>query len=215
MYEGGKEKTKQSDFNLHAVTYSPTAETGDAPKTAIVGKAGKDIVDGVQTVAGQPVASDGVDVIAGLKGKDKLSGLGGNDTLDGGAGKDKLYGGDGDDVLIGGAGKNKMTGGAGSDAFVFDAPLAKLKPGKIADFVPGEDRIVLDDAIFRKLDPGVLASKFFVHGKAAKDGNDYIGYDSGKGTVYYDKNGDKPGGYVALATLKKGLDIDAGDFLVV
>jgi hypothetical protein len=98
-----------------------------------------------------------------------------------------------------------------------DIPLAgaALKPGKIADFVPGEDRIMLDDAIFRKLDPGVLPSKFFVHGNAAKDGNDHIGYDPGKGTVYYDKNGDKPGGYVALATLKKGLDIDAGDFLVV
>jgi hypothetical protein len=215
MYEGGKEKTKQSDFNLHAVSYAPTVETGDPVESAIVGTAGKDVVNGVKTVAGQPGPGAGIDVITGLLGNDKLFGLGGNDTLDGGIGNDKLNGGEGDDVLIGGAGKNKMTGGAGADLFVFDAPLATLKPGKIVDFTPGEDRIALDGAIFRKLDAGVLASKFFATGKAAKDGNDHIVYDRGKGMLYYDKNGDKPGGYTAIAKLAKGLDIGADDFLVL
>ena len=62
--------------------------------------------------------------------------------------------------------------------------------------------------------PGVLSSKYFFEGKSAKDGNDHIGYDPGKGTLFYDKNGDKSGGYVAIATLKKGLDIGADDFVV-
>ena len=106
-------------------------------------------------------------------------------------------------------------GGAGNDLFVFDAPLSALKPMKIADFSHGEDRIVLDSAIFRKLDPGVLSSKFYFKGHAAKDGNDYIGYDPRKGTVFYDKNGAKAGGEIAIATLQKGLDIGAEDFLVI
>jgi Ca2+-binding RTX toxin-like protein len=215
MYGGGKEKAQQSDFGLHAVSYAPTVATGDPVETAIVGTDGKDVVDGGRTVAGQPLATDGIEIVTGLSGNDKLFGLGGNDTLDGGVGNDKLNGGEGDDVLIGGAGKNKMTGGAGADLFVFDALLASMKPGKIVDFTPGEDRIVLDSAIFRKLDPGVLSSKSYFNGKSAKDGNDHIGYDRGKGTVYYDKNGDKAGGEIAIATLRKGLDIGADEFLVI
>lgn len=39
--------------------------------------------------------------------------------------------------------------------------------------------------------------------------------DPKEGTVVYDKNGDKQGGGVATAVLKKGLDIGAEDFLVV
>ena len=73
---------------------------------------------------------------------------------------------------------------------------------------------MLDDAIFRKLDPGVLASKYFFEGKSAKDGNDRIGYDPNKGTLIYDKNGDKSGGYIVIAMLRTGLNIGADDFVV-
>ncbi len=216
LYSGGKQRGFQSDFSLHAVSYAPTVETGDPEETAIIGTMKKDVIMAGSTAAGQPLPGDGIDIITGLGGKDRLFGLGGNDTLDGGSGKDKLKGGDGDDVLIGGVGRDKMTGGAGFDQFVFDSPVKSAKkPDKIVDFQTGEDLIVLDRAIFRKLDPGALEAKAFFSGKAAKDGNDRIGYDKKTGIVVYDKNGDKAGGDVAFAKLSKGLDIDAGDFLVI
>lgn len=214
LYEGGKKGKLQSDFTLQSLTYAPTVSTSDPEKSAITGTNGKDVVDGETSPAGQALAGEGINVIAGLGGRDKLSGLGGNDTLDGGAGNDRLRGGDGDDLLIGGAGRDKVTGGAGADMFLFNAPLSK-NPDKITDFAPGEDIILLDDAIFAKLVPGALPDQAFFRGASAKDGNDRIGYDPKSGIVLYDTNGDKKGGTYAIAALKHGLDLDAGDFMVV
>jgi len=141
LYQSGNKGKLQSDFALQSLTYAPTVSTSDPEKTAITGTNGKDVVNGETSLAGQGLAGAGIDVIAGLGGKDKLDGLGGNDTLDGGAGSDRLRGGDGDDLLIGGEGRDKMTGGTGADVFLFNAPLSK-KPDKITDFAPGEDKIL-------------------------------------------------------------------------
>lgn len=72
----------------------------------INGTAGDDVIDTIQTVAGQPFASAERDVI---------SGFGGNDALSGGAGDDDLNGGDGNDYLVGDAGDDFLIGGAGTD----------------------------------------------------------------------------------------------------
>ncbi|MEY4681460.1 MAG: hypothetical protein RLZZ276_3109, partial [Pseudomonadota bacterium] len=58
------------------------------------GGAGKDILVGIENVAGGAFA----DTLAGDAGANQLSGAGGDDTLIGGAGDDTLAGGDGSDV---------------------------------------------------------------------------------------------------------------------
>jgi len=80
---------------------------------------------------------------------------------------------------------------------------------------PARTRFWLDDAIFAKLVPGALPDKAFFRGASAKDGNDRVGYDPKTGIVLYDSNGDKKGGAFAIAALKHGLDVGAGDFMVV
>ncbi|EYD76193.1 hypothetical protein Rumeso_02229 [Rubellimicrobium mesophilum DSM 19309] len=85
--------------------------------------------------------------LRGGGGDDALWGRGGDDVLRGGRGEDHLGGGTGDDRLVGGAGRDVLRGGAGGDEFVFTA-LQDSGPGRaardvIADFEPGQDRIVL------------------------------------------------------------------------
>ena len=215
LYEGGKKGKAQSDFTLQSLTYAPTVSTSDPEKAAITGTNGKNLIDALNSSEGQPGASEGIDVIAGLGGRDKLAGLGGDDTLDGGAGKDRLRGGDGDDLIIGGGGKDKASGGEGADRFLFNAALSSKNLVTITDFKPGEDIIVLDHRAFTKLEAGPLPSGAFFKGAAAKDGSDRIGYDKETGAVIYDKNGDKPGGDVIFAELKPGLKLAADDFAVI
>lgn len=79
-------------------------------------------------------AGGGDDVLRGLAGSDTLWGRDGRDTLVGGAGRDRLVGGTGSDLLA---------GGEGSDTFVFLNARDRNARDRIADFVPGEDRISL------------------------------------------------------------------------
>jgi len=58
---------------------------------------------------------DGVDIVYGLGGNDKMIGGKDVDTLYGGDGADHLYGFTGNDVLDGGAGDDKIVGGLGDD----------------------------------------------------------------------------------------------------
>lgn len=83
-----------------------------------------------------------------------IEGRGGNDTLTGGSGADYFLGGAGDDTLVGnggndsldgGAGTNFLTGGAGNDTFYFTTAIDGVDT---FDFISGEDRIALDDALF-------------------------------------------------------------------
>ena len=160
----------QSDFTLQSLTYAPTVDTADPEKAAITGTNGKDLVDALNSFEGQPGASEGIDVIAGLAGNDKLAGQGGDDTLDGGTGKDRLRGGDGDDLIIGGGGKDKASGGEGADRFLFNAALSSKSLVKISDFTPGEDLIILDHRVFTKLDVGALLEKAFFVGARRRTG---------------------------------------------
>jgi hypothetical protein len=106
------------------------------------------------------------DILSGLAGDDTLEGLGGNDRLFGGDGNDSLLGGTGDDTLDadlgndsldGGEGNDRLiaeeggssnlTGGAGRDTFQINVSQASDTPlNQIADFTPGEDRIIINGA---------------------------------------------------------------------
>ncbi|MGO4525532.1 cadherin domain-containing protein [Microvirga sp. 2MCAF35] len=141
----------------------------------------------------------------------------------GGAKKnDKLVGGIGADILDGKAGKDTLTGGLGKDAFVFSTKLGKSNVDKITDFKLGEDMIYLDNAVFKKLgkagsmaSPAMLKKANFVLGSKAKDKNDYVGYDSKKGVLWYDSNGSAAGGQETIATLSKKLKMTFDHFFIV
>lgn len=87
----------------------------------------------------------GDDELFGGLGQDRLFGQAGSDELFGGAGRDILRGGAGDDVLDGDRGPDTLYGGAGADEFVFDRQSGK---DTVQDFRRGDDRIVLDDALW-------------------------------------------------------------------
>ena len=153
--------------------------------------------------------------ITGTAKNNTLNGTGEAETIRGLGGKDKLNGLGGNDVLIGGAGNDTLTGGAGADSFAFSDKLKK-NVDKIVDFVPGTDRILLDNAVFTKAGAdGVLAESAFHIGKKAADKQDRILYDAPKGTLLYDLDGKSGKKAVAFAKIGKGLDIDADDFLVI
>jgi Ca2+-binding RTX toxin-like protein len=158
----------------------------------------------------------GKDTIKGLAGDDKLYGEGGDDKVSGGDGIDSLYGGKGNDtlkgdagndVLFGEAGNDKLYGGAGSDAFVFNSKGNKKSNfDRIYDFKSGEDKVFLENAVFKKLGklgtfdaPAKLDVSMFRATKA-KDKNDYLVYKSG--ILYYDADGSGKGAAVEIVKLK-------------
>ncbi|MEP4469253.1 MAG: hypothetical protein ABJ060_02910 [Bauldia litoralis] len=164
------------------------------------------------------IGNSAANMLDGAGGKDKIKAGGGDDELIGGAGKDNLKGQAGDDTLSGGNGRDKLKGGSGDDAFVFDSKLKSNKKAmdKILDFSTGDDQVHLDGAVFKKLDVGDLhKSDFKAGGKKAKADDHDLYYHRKSGVLYYDKNGNKKGGDVAIAKLDKNLDLSHDDFLVI
>lgn len=157
----------------------------------------------------------GKHLVAGTIGSDTLSGQAGDDFIYGQAGNDILAGYAGNDVLVGGKGRDVLTGGAGKDVFVFDTtPSAGLDT--ITDFRTGEDRIELDRAIFDKLGAaGALNVEFFVEGKTALDGNDFLVYDKAAGMLWYDADGNGDGIALQIALLSNKAVLAASDFAVL
>jgi 2',3'-cyclic-nucleotide 2'-phosphodiesterase (5'-nucleotidase family) len=87
--------------------------------------------------------------LSGGEGADTILGDAGDDMIEGGGSNDDLQGGAGADTLTGGAGADTLTGGADADIFRFtagsDSSFARLdRRDVIADFVRGEDKILLD-----------------------------------------------------------------------
>ncbi|MGO4389370.1 hypothetical protein AB4Y85_17720 [Microvirga sp. 2YAF29] len=143
--------------------------------------------------------------------------------------KNVLVGGIGADRINGGYGNDKLTGGAGADFFVFDTALGKgttrsnqnekVNFDTITDFKPGEDKILLDNAIFKALgkgstaSPGALKKGFFKKNKAT-DKDDFLIYKGG--VVYYDADGNgtkyKP---VEIIKIANKAALSAADFLII
>jgi Ca2+-binding RTX toxin-like protein len=152
------------------------------------------------------------DYTYGYVGKDKLHGNAGNDTLNGGGGGDDLQGGGGNDTLRGdmdndtldgGLGNDILTGGDGGDDFTFSTALsAATNKDTITDFVSGSDTITLDNsnAVFTSLSNGALSSdNFFMVGTVSADpSDDFIIYNQTTGALFYDADGNTPGGVAAI-----------------
>ncbi|MGO4705145.1 cadherin domain-containing protein [Microvirga sp. 2MCAF38] len=164
------------------------------------------------------------EIIEGTSKKDRLIGTDGHDTLWGGNGDDRLWGGLGEDVLHGGRGKDTLTGSAGKDVFVFDTSLARSGTGidTITDFTVKQDKIHLDNAIFKALgkkgspeSPIALSKKAFWKGTEAHDAWDRIIYDAKTGSLYYDPDGIGAQSAIKFAVLRnKPAKLSEKDFLI-
>jgi len=121
-----------------------------------------------------------------------------------------------DDTISGKEGNDSLTGGFGSDIFVFDtAPDSGTNVDTIEDFTHWEDTIHLSSAVFGILAGELSADAFYV-GSAAHDGDDRIIYNDLTGDLFYDADGNGPGGAVKIANLTGvPTDIDHTDFIVI
>jgi hypothetical protein len=86
-------------YDIATFAAPPTSDP-NAPGAIIFGSHSSDMVNALQSVAGQAGPTGAADIIFGGRGDDFLSGLGGNDVIDGGAGVDMLRGNEGDDTLL-------------------------------------------------------------------------------------------------------------------
>ena len=158
---------------------------GGAGKDALFGGAGKDDVQGGA-------------------GADSLHGGNGGDTLGGGKGDDVLFGGDGGDILNGGLGDDRLAGGKGPDTFVFSTALGPHNVDTIADFGAG-DVIALDASIFQGIGPkgdladALFATSLFDTGVHPIHPDARIIYNPLSGDIFYDENGNQPGGLTLFA----------------
>ncbi|MGO4388745.1 calcium-binding protein [Microvirga sp. 2YAF29] len=156
--------------------------------------------------------------LIGTASDDRYYGSAFNDIIKGEAGKDMLFGREGSDTL---------TGGAGADIFVFDtaAKVGKAKHiDRITDCNGREDKIYLDDAIFKGLSkksgsidkPVKIDKKAFWKGSSAHDTDDRIIVKT-SGEILYDADGTGKIAAVVIAKLdKKALKtVDANDFFVI
>ncbi|MET0529364.1 MAG: hypothetical protein ABW003_13695, partial [Microvirga sp.] len=153
------------------------------------------------------------DVFVGGNGADILSGGIGGDRIDGSGGRDRLNGDLGNDTL---------TGGVDRDIFIFNSMLGTDRTDRqvnfdtITDFKPKQDKIYLENAIFRKLrKTGSLNEDFFQIGGKADDPNDYILYNKRTGVLSYDRDGSGGAKAIEFAILKKNLKLTYKDFFVM
>ncbi|MBO1908980.1 calcium-binding protein [Microvirga sp. 3-52] len=138
-----------------------------------------------------------------------------------------IIGASGRDTIGGGGGNDHLTGGVGKDAFRFDTKLGNSKTDRsvnfdtITDFNAKQDRIQLDNAVFKKLGAGshtapkLLNKDFFVTGSKAKDANDHIIYNKKSGVLSYDADGSGSRAAVEFARLEKHPAISYKDFYII
>ncbi|RYE52295.1 MAG: calcium-binding protein, partial [Rhizobiaceae bacterium] len=153
-----------------------------------------------------------------LDGDDSYLGRSGADIVNGGSGSDTVSGNGGRDRLDGGVGADTLTGGDGADSFVFSTRAVRNAQDAITDFDTTEDRILFDNRIFDTLGPdGRLSKNAFVANTSGKaeDRSDRLVYETDTGNLFYDANGSGKGKAVLVAQLDAGLDLGAGDFLVI
>ncbi len=130
-----------------------------------------------------------------------------------------LIGNSAANTLTGGAGNDSLSGGLGVDNFVFNAALNALTNNDIiTDFRVVDDTIKLENAIFAKFTAtGALSSGSFVSGvgAVARDSNDYLIYDTGDGSLYYDADGNGAGARVEFVSLTGNPVLTAADFVII
>ncbi len=125
-----------------------------------------------------------------------------------------IIGNAGSNVIDGKGGMDTLTGGTGSDTFSFTAALDG-NVDRITDFHVRYDTITLDDAIFKGLAIGALATGAFAKGPYATQADDHIIYDPTTGKLYFDEDGAGGADQVQFALLSANLNLTAADFLLV
>jgi Ca2+-binding RTX toxin-like protein len=145
-----------------------------------------------------------------LAGTSALSGTG--NTL-----ANTLTGNGAANTLDGKAGKDVLTGGLGADSFRFTTALnATTNVDRLADFRAVDDRLQLDDAVFKGIGAvGALAASAFVTGTRALDAGDRIVYNKATGQLFFDADGSGAGAAVLFATVTAGTTLTAADVFIV
>jgi len=175
------------------------------------------------------LSDDATNVAATGNAPISLTGNGRDNVMSGNSAKNTIKAGMGNDRVSGGYGNDLLYGESGRDAFVFDTALGssttdrQVNFDKIADFDLRNDRIYLDNAVFKKLGSGgsmdkplQLKSGFFTVGAQAKDKNDYIVYNKKTGVLSYDADGSgSKYKLVEFAQVKAGLDLKYTHFFVI
>ncbi len=150
-----------------------------------------------------------------LVGKAALNATGNvlDNQLVGNQANNVLSGNAGDDILEGLAGNDVLMGGSGSDIF----RLSSLTGfDKITDFTLQQDRIQLENSVFTAFSKtGTVKADNFVSGTVAVDANDFLIYDSGKGYLYYDADGNGTASAVKIAILGTDLNLTTNDFVII
>ena len=126
-----------------------------------------------------------------------------------------IIGNAGNNIIDGKGGSDALWGLGGNDIFVFSTALGAGNVDRIYDFNPVNDTIRVDDAIFRGLPLGALASGAFATGSVAAQADDRIIYDPANGKLYFDPDGVGGLAQVQFATLNTGLSLTSADFFVV
>jgi serralysin len=94
---------------------------------------------------------------------------------------------------------------------------AKTNVDTITDFNVKDDRIRLENSVFKKLrKTGKLKPDFLTIGSKAQDGNDYLVYNKKNGYLSYDADG-SGSKYKAILffKLKSGLAMAEKDFYII
>jgi Ca2+-binding RTX toxin-like protein len=201
---------------------SMSGSAGD--DTYVVDSAGDTVGEGLNAGSDTVKSSISYTLAANLEsliltGTGNINGTGNalGNTLTGNAGNNSLNGGAGADTLSGGPGNDSLTGGTGADRFHFNTAPGGANLDTIADFLPGQDLLVLNPGVFAalgdQLDPSEFRSGPGV--TAATNASDHVMYDSTTGALYYDADGTGTSSVsVQLAVLTGAPTIDSQDFLV-
>lgn len=197
---------------------------GDAGADFMAGGAGDDTyeIDGSDTIFEE--AGEGTDTVMAnfsYKLDDEFENLVlTSKTADNAVGNgegNELTGNSMANTLNGKAGNDTLTGGLGNDIFRFDTALSS-NTDTIQDFVVGQDRISLENAVFEGLARGKLKTANFVLGTAAADANDYIIYDTATGNLWYDADGAGGGSakqqFATLVGVDEAPALTAASFIV-
>ncbi|EYD74491.1 Alkaline phosphatase [Rubellimicrobium mesophilum DSM 19309] len=218
---------------------------GEAGNDTLLGLAGVDwleggtgddtyLADGSDTVVERP--GEGTDMVTAeithklavnienlvLTGKDDIDGRGNElaNTLIGNAGDNVLKGLAGRDKLdVSEGGDDRLVGGKGNDEFIFSTK--RSSGDTIADFgsVRGNnDKIVIDASHFRGgLRQGKLDRDHFQIGDdhQAEDRHVRFIFDTSDKTLWFDKNGDKHGGFTLVADLQANASMTHHDILLI
>lgn len=129
----------------------------------------------------------------------------------------RITGNGGNNTLNGRSGNDTLVGGAGGDKFLFNSALNGVtNVDRLMDFVPTEDKILLENSVFTVLDPGSLPPSAFHVGFGPVTAAHRIIYDPTTGHVYYDPDGRAASGEAMLrfATLTNKPTLTYADFVV-